>query len=406
MTDEAARPQNSAGGSLDIRAVASMVGGGLALAYPVYLGLMFRTHDWILNAQGTRPGVTDFLEVWVAGRSALKGDAAAAYDPKLHHLAQVAVAGHEFHHYLWWHYPPLFLFVAAGLAMIPYTAAFIGWLSGTLALYGAAIAAIARSRSAGLLACATPAVFINAIGGQSGPLNAALIGAALLFVEERPIVSGIFLGLLTYKPQFGILFPLVLAATGRWRAFASASIAAVAGIAASWMVFGGASFAAFLHFMPLASHSILVRGDNGWYNLQSVYGLMRWLGFTNEAGWIVQAVCLTLAAATMILVWRRDLPFPLKAAALATASLLATPYLYIYDFTILIVAFAFLHRHRPFDLGELAGIVAVNICIGIFLFRPSPIGLVAAAITAILVARRLAHAAARPNPVSFQIAHA
>src|SRR5215469_16993780 len=279
-----------------IGVLASMCAGGLALAYPAYLALMFRAHAWILSAQN-RPTVSDFLEVWVAGRTALAGQPSAAYDPVLHHAAEVAAAGHEFQHYLWWHYPPLFLFVAAGLALIPYVPAFIGWLVSTLAFYSVTIFAIARSRAALLVACASPALFINAIGGQGGALNAALIGAALTTLESRPLVSGIFLGLLTYKPQFGVLFPVVLIAGREWRAFLSAAVTSLLGLFLSWIAFGGDTFRAFFHFLPLATNSLLVRGDNGWQNLQTVYGLVRWLGFTDAAGWAAQGIVVALTAA-------------------------------------------------------------------------------------------------------------
>jgi hypothetical protein len=86
--------------------------------------------------------------------------------------------------------------------------------------------------------------------------------------------------------------------------------------------------------------------------------------------------------------WRRNAPFSLKAAALAVASLLASPYLYIYDFAVLTVAFAFLYRHRPFDAVEVAGVAVANLLVGAFLFFPSPIGLLAIIIAFALIMRR------------------
>ena len=73
-----------------------------------------------------------------------------------------------------------------------------------------------------LLALAFPAVFVNIGHGHNGFLTAALIGAGLLMLDRRPILAGILFGLMAYKPQFGVLIPLVLAATGRWRAFLAA----------------------------------------------------------------------------------------------------------------------------------------------------------------------------------------
>jgi len=371
--------------------VALLAAGGVALAYPFYLSLMFRSANWILDTHG-RPSVSGFLVFWETGRAVLRGAAASAYDPRILHAAEVAAAGHEFTRHMSWQYPPLFFFVAAGLALLPYVPAFLFWIASTLAVYGLVVWRIAGSRLALVLACAAPAVFINAIGGQNGPLTAALIGTVLLNLEKRPVASGIALGLLTYRPQFGLLFPLVLAAGGYWRAFFAAAATAVLGILACWMAFGADALGAFLHFLPKASNALLVNGDNGFNNLQSVYGVARWLGMGATGGWIVQGSAILWTVVALVWLWRRNVPFEIKAAALATATLLATPYVYIYDFTTLTVTFAFLYRQRRFDSLEMAGIVAANLCVGAFLFFPTPIGLLAIAIVLGLMVRRVVQA--------------
>ncbi len=368
-------------------ALAALVCGGLAFAYPAYLVLMFHSHDWILTANG-HPAITDFLVFWLAGRSALQGAAAAAYDPHFLHAAEAAAAGHAFAGHLPWRYAPHFLFVVSALALLPYMLAFLVWVAGSLAAYAAVISRIARTRIALVLACATPAVFINAICGQNGPLTAALIGAALLTLEEQPVAAGIFLALLSYKPQFGILFPLVLVAGGYWRALLSAVLATAGVVLASALVFGTRSLWAFVHFLPITSNELLIHGVNGFAKLQTAYGAVRWLGYDNAVAWMAQAAVVLAISAGLVWLWRRDLPFSLKAAALCVGTLLATPHLYAYDFAVLIVAFAFLYRARIFDTVELGGIALANLCVGAFLFFPSPIGLVALAVSTALVARR------------------
>jgi arabinofuranan 3-O-arabinosyltransferase len=373
---------------LDARTLASMVAGGLAVAYPMYLFLMFQSHDWIMAANG-RPSVTDFLVFWLAGQSALKGAAAAAYVPQLHHAAEVAAAGHGFSGQLPWRYAPLFLFVAEALALLPYLWAFLAWVAASLALYAFVVSRIAGTRLAMLLACAVPAVFINSICGQNGPLTAALIGGALLFLEDRPILSGICLALLAYKPQFGILFPLVLLAGGYWRVLISAAVASLVEVLVCWAAFGAATLKAFVHYLPITSNSLLVHGANGFNKLETVYGMMRWLGSSNQMAWSAQAIVIVALAVALLWLWRREVPFTLKAATLAAATLLATPHLYMYDFAVLAVSFAFLYRERAFDTIELIGIGFANLCIGLFLFFPTPIGLVAIATTFALIARRV-----------------
>ena len=70
-----------------------------------------------------------------------------------------------------------------------------------------------------LLAAAFPIVLNNALVGQNGFLTAALIGGTLYLMPVRPVLAGICLGLLSYKPQYGLLFPLVLIAASQWTVF-------------------------------------------------------------------------------------------------------------------------------------------------------------------------------------------
>ncbi|HEX3430261.1 MAG TPA: glycosyltransferase family 87 protein [Rhizomicrobium sp.] len=373
---------------LNVTTIVSMAACGLALAYWVYLGLMYRSHDWILDSHG-RPLVTDFLVFWLAGKAALHGAAAAAYDPHIHHALEAATAGRQFSGQLPWRYSPLFFFIVAPLALLPYVPAFILWVGSAVAGLALTLSRIAASRAGVLLACSTPAVFINAICGQNGPLTAALIGGALVWLEEWPVASGVCLALLTYKPQFGILFPIVLVAGGYWRVLISAAIACAAGHLVSSFVFGFDTLPAFLHFLPITSNALLVHGANGFNKLQTVYGMVRWMGFGNAAGWLFQALVILSSAAAVLWLWKRDVPYGLKAAALASAILLATPHLFAYDFAVLMVAFAFLYRERAFDTLEVLAVVAANFCIGAFLFFPTPIGLVAIVIATGIIARRV-----------------
>jgi hypothetical protein len=52
-----------------------------------------------------------------------------------------------------------------------------------------------------------------------------------------------------------------------------------------------------------------------------------------------------MLAATLAWLWRGEAALELKASALATASLLATPYVLDYDLVVLAVAIAFMVRH-------------------------------------------------------------
>ena len=89
----------------------------------------------------------------------------------------------------------------------------------------------------------------------------------------------------------------------------------------------------------------------------------------------------------------RRSPSEVKAAALATGALLATPYLYMYDFPVLMIPLAFLlplGLRQGFLAGELAAMAAACGLVLIFPVVPVPTGFAAVVIVAAIIGRRVA----------------
>jgi hypothetical protein len=360
--------------------------------YAAAFAAMAAAHQWLWNAQG---GIAayDFVAVHAAGKLALSGHAASAYDWPAHRVAETVSLGHpvSWKDYLGWHYPPPFFFAASALALLPYLAAFLAWSAATLPLY---MLAMQRVVARGWLAAvAFPATFYNISVGQNGFLTAALATGSLALLEEQPIVAGVLLGLLTYKPQFGILFPFALAAAGYWRSFGAAAVTAVLMALASWLAFGSEAWIAFVHSVPVTVDAVFVRGLEGWSKLNSLYGILRWLGADAGVAGAAQIALALVLATGIIALWRSDAPFARKAAALAAATLLATPYVYIYDFPLLAASIAFLYRERAFDRSETLLVAIACACVTIFPWAHAATGFVATlAITAIVCVRTLSSA--------------
>ena len=376
-----------------------LIGLTLFLCYLIVLAGTFLKGDFLLDKQG-RPIANDFVNVVAAGRLALDGKPAAAYDWPTHKQAEVRVIGHDFADYYGWHYPPPFLFVAAALATLPFIAAAIVSLLATLAAYVAALWGI-LGRTGIFLALGFPAALWNVTAGQNGFLTAALIGGTLGLLERRPALAGLCLGLLTYKPQFGLLFPLVLIADGRWTASLVAAATAIALAALSWLAFGSASWQAFAHWLPITSRIVLGEGHADFTRLQSVFGLIRANGGGEMLAWCIQAALSLALAAALVWLWRSRAPYDLKAAALAAGTLLVTPYVYMYDMVVLAVAVAFLLRfalERGFIASELLGLGAAGALILIFPYVKTQVGLAAVLIVLVLIAQRACCIATKSAP--------
>jgi arabinofuranan 3-O-arabinosyltransferase len=348
----------------------------LIVAQAVFLVAMYRQGLWILQPDGSIQA-SDFTYFWTAGRQVLAGQPAISCGPELEHLP--------------FFYPPVFLFVVTALALFPYVPAYLLWISTTFALYVVAIRAIVGHRVGVMLACAFPGVLADFMSGQNGFLTAALLGGALGLMERRPALAGCFLGLLTYKPQLGILFPLVLIVSGQWRMFFAAAATALLIAAMSYAVFGPGQWEAFFRCLPEYSR-IHLNSTGDWPKMQSVFMVVRQLGGSESLASATHASFVALMALTLGIVWRSSVSFAMKAAALAVGALLATPFLFLYDMVALAIPLAFLiqeGRRSGFLPHEMSGIGVTCLLILIFPVVTGPVGLAAALLTALLIGRRM-----------------
>jgi len=315
--------------------------------------------DGLLDRNG-QPIGTDFSNVYAAGTLTWQGRSADAYAPALQHAAEKAVfEGREVPFY-GWHYPPFFFAVAVLVAAVPYAFGLAIWLAASFAAYLTAIRAILPRHQTLLVAAAFPAVFVNVGHGQNGFLTAALLGGALHWLDRRPWLAGVLIGLLAYKPQFGVLIPIALLAGGRWRTIGAAAATVAALVAISFAMLGSGIWQAFADSMNFTQTVVLEQGGTGWQKIQSVFAAVRSWGASVPVAYAVQGSLLAMLAASLAWLWRSEAAFELKAVALALGSLLATPYVLDYDLVVLAVAIAFFVRHglrhgfRDFEISLLA----------------------------------------------------
>ena len=223
-------------------------------------------------------------------------------------------------------------------------------------------------------------------------------------LDRRPLVAGLLFGLLAYKPQFGVLIPLVLIATCRWRAVAVAAgtvsiLAIVTTFAFGLPVWD--AFVASIHFTRIV---VLESGQTGWHKIQSVFAWVRMWGGSVPLAYVMQTAVTVALAAALIWLWRVRVDFSLKAAALIIAAILATPYSLDYDMTTLAPAIAFLAAHglrcgfAPWEKSALAALwLAPLAARGITGTTLLPIGVPTMAAVLGLVLRRAATTGGLPR---------
>jgi arabinofuranan 3-O-arabinosyltransferase len=300
-----------------------------AASFSYLFDLYHQTREHLTNGAG-RPFGDDFVNFWSGAWLALHGHAAEVYSFTGFHAFEKSVVGPsiDFYHYS---YPPVLLLLTAPLALILYVPALFTWLVGSWYAFYRALRLAMPDGGALLLALATPAVFIDAVGGQNGAWTAALLGGGLMLLHRRPILAGVLFGLLIFKPQFGLLLPVALLAGGHWRTIAAAAATVFLLLGATVLFYGVHIWVHYAANFTFLRHAILEDGSGVWHRFVSVFVAARRLGASVTTAYAIQAISAALACVAVARVWFRDAPTGIRNAVLVLGTWFATPYLQDYD---------------------------------------------------------------------------
>ena len=375
----------------------AIIFGLVSLAILTYLLVASSgTLDW----RG-KPLGTDFSQVWTAGRMALDGRATEVWDWNAHRAVQEAFHGPRLTEWYGWHYPPPFLLLAAALAAMPYLPALFVWQAATLLPFTWLIRRFTGRPEAWLFVLAAPVTLICLMHGHNGFLTALLLGGGLMLLERRPLVAGLLLGCLVYKPQFALVLPLLLLVLWNWRAIFGAAFSSLALIGITLAFWGWPVWQAFIDSLLLTQAIVIEEGRTGWEKIASPFAAVRGWGGSIDAAYAVQVLFSIGAIAATLWLARKARP-DLRNAAVTAAVLISTPYVLDYDYVVLLAGIAFLWRDAARDgwlsweksalaLVWIAPLVARNVAAATLF----PLGLMTALLVLGLAVRR--HLKASPS---------
>ena len=384
---------------------------GEALSLVAFLSFCVMWVQWQVASPGVSKISGDFVSFWTAGQLALEGRAADAYREQPHFLAQLALHGDPGWGYLAFFYPPFFLLLSAGFALLGYFPALCLWLATTCAGYVAALRALVpkRLRDGGpiwALFLGYPAVMINAGFGQNGFLSTALLGGAAVWLDRRPALAGVCLGCLAYKPQLGLIVPLALAVAGRWRCFAVAAATVAVLAAVATLAFGTDIWPAFMADMAVARRNWLEPANPQYLQyFATVYGAVRLHGGSLALAYGAQAVVSVAAAFLLVRALRQRASARsggAEGAAIAACVPFCSPFMLEYDLVVLAVPMVWLLGEAlrdGFRRGEAVALVGAFLTPVLFKVTPfdSALRLAVIATAALLFAVVLRRMTKRPR---------
>ena len=289
---------------------------------------------FILDPGGFPVG-RDFLNTWMGGRSVFSSGPASWFDSDVYMGALRRVTGISDLAPMYWSYPPHLVFLIWPFGLLGFLPSYIVWCAVGIALYVWAAVASGVDRKYWLFLVVAPAVTVNAFLGQNGFLTAALLIGGLANLDRRPIIAGILFGILTIKPQFGLLLPVLLVLGGHWRVISSAVATTVLLVAATAIWFGPNIWIQYWQKVVPQQHDLLnVAGNMGWPIVASAFVNARLIGLPDNCAWVVQAVVSACAFAAVVWTfWRKRDPV-LSHALFVTATFLFSPWILNYDMVV------------------------------------------------------------------------
>jgi len=290
---------------------------------------------------------TDFVEFYVLGSLARDRHVEGLYDPSAERDESVRLIPESRGlQYLPVYGPQVYLFFSP-FSRWPYEFALLVWTIISSLIYGICCAIVWRNCPAIrddwptviIVAAAFPAFFNLLLHGQSSALALAFLTFVYIALKDgRPFLAGLALGMLTYKPQLGIVAAAVFMMNREWRVIAGAVVAGVAQLAAGWAYYGTGVINEYVHAM-LAIRQINHLLEIKPYQMHSLSAFWELLIPWDSLALSLYIVSAVIVTALSFVVWLSPAPLSLRYSLLLLATTLVCPHLYVYDLVILAPAF-------------------------------------------------------------------
>ncbi len=303
----------------------------------------------LLDRNGLVKG-TDFLHFYTLGTLALRGRGDLLYNMRAQaEVARELVAQAPNSLYVPLYGPQVSLFFAP-FARLSYGWALTAWLAVSVLIYAFCCHAVWKScpslqayRSTVLiLAIAFPGFFHLLAWGQTSGLALLCFTLAYLALRsQQPLLAGLAIGSLIFKPQLGLAAAVVFVFAREWRVVAGAVAAASIQLAAAWIHYGSEVMRIYVHAL-MHLREVLPLLEPRLYQTHSLHSFWSLLLPWPRIAFALYAICAVGALVLAIRAWRGETQLSVRFSALLFATVLVSPHLTVYDLVILAPAFLLL----------------------------------------------------------------
>jgi hypothetical protein len=296
--------------------------------------------------------VRDYLNLWAGGRLAAEGRVATVFAPGDYYAWLRTVFGDRLDLHTW-SYPPHALLLALPFGALPLLTGFAAWTAASGLFLWGSLRLAGLASGAALAVALGPAALENALAGQNGALTGGALAAGLLLAGRRPVLAGAMLGLLSLKPQLGLLVPVCLLAVREFRGLAWAAAFGALYCAAGWLAFGWDAWVGYAQVTAPFMRRVLEApfGLAFQFGMPTPFMAARAAGAGLPLAYAAQLLVSLGAAALAWRAWASIGPDHRRRGAAVALALcltpLATPYAHSYDLVCVAVACALLLSGPP-----------------------------------------------------------
>lgn len=281
----------------------------------------------------------DAFNFWMAGKLAFEGKTEQIYDNILFMDAVRQELGPGAGQHVF-PYPPPALLLMAPFGWMPYLLTATTWsIIGAICFLLATISYRPNSKII-LLALISPLFLYSIALGQNGLVTAALFIGGLRLAFSQPIISGVLIGCLAFKPMLAFLLPLALLLEKRWLVIISAGSTLITLCLLPIFIWGPNIWEDYID-KAIPYQKLLLEHGTGLAQPMKLTAFiaMRLLGSTIETAYIVQIIFSISALIILLLYgWRRRQKGNFDGrdiTILAVATMIMPPYIHFYDMTLI-----------------------------------------------------------------------
>ncbi len=232
----------------------------------------------------------------------------------------------------YFNYPPTALLLFSPLSKLDYDTSLYLWLAAGVIGFVMITQAVIKNWFITMLASLSPFIVLGSMTGQTGLFSAIILTSGYIAIERnKPLLAGLILGCLIFKPHLALALPFCFLATKDWKVIIGGIASSLLIILISYGVFGAEAWSEFVtNFSNNNTVTLLAKNDI-YDRIPTVYLTLLGLIKSKTVAITLHIIVAVLAIFACVSIWRTSHDRIARLICLFITPALISPYFFDYD---------------------------------------------------------------------------